>query len=263
MPIPRRYTTDAIVLSRFDLGEADRVLTLITPDRRQAQGHRQGRPPADLAAGRQPRAVRRADRRRWRAAGRSTSSPRSASGTPGSTCAIRSNRRPPPGTSPSSPTARSRSATRPSRSTRCCAGRTSCSTPGWRPDGWRAGTRCTCSTSSASAPRSTAASNATGSSRPTSASAGCRRSAGVLCERCPGPAARPDRHHARGAQAAQGLPASRHRGDRRAAAGARRRARDRGRAARLRARSPSSATPGRWRSSTRSGRRARSGRSPS
>jgi len=31
MPIPRRYTTDAIVLSRFDLGEADRVLTLITP----------------------------------------------------------------------------------------------------------------------------------------------------------------------------------------------------------------------------------------
>ena len=31
MPIPRRYVTDAIVLSRFDLGEADRVLTLITP----------------------------------------------------------------------------------------------------------------------------------------------------------------------------------------------------------------------------------------
>ena len=31
MPVPRRYITDAIVLSRFDLGEADRVLTLITP----------------------------------------------------------------------------------------------------------------------------------------------------------------------------------------------------------------------------------------
>ena len=31
MAIPRRYTTEAIVLSRFDLGEADRVLTLITP----------------------------------------------------------------------------------------------------------------------------------------------------------------------------------------------------------------------------------------
>ena len=43
------------------------------PDRRQAQGDRQGHPAADLAAGRQPRAVRRADRRRWRAAGRSTS----------------------------------------------------------------------------------------------------------------------------------------------------------------------------------------------
>jgi DNA repair protein RecO (recombination protein O) len=31
VPVPRRYVTDAIVLSRFDLGEADRVLTLITP----------------------------------------------------------------------------------------------------------------------------------------------------------------------------------------------------------------------------------------
>ena len=30
--MPRRYVTDAIVLSRFDLGEADRVLTLITPE---------------------------------------------------------------------------------------------------------------------------------------------------------------------------------------------------------------------------------------
>ena len=31
MPAPRRYTTEAIVLSRFDQGEADRILTLITP----------------------------------------------------------------------------------------------------------------------------------------------------------------------------------------------------------------------------------------
>src|SRR5829696_9003304 len=31
VPAPRSYTTDAIVLTRFDLGEADRVLTLITP----------------------------------------------------------------------------------------------------------------------------------------------------------------------------------------------------------------------------------------
>jgi DNA repair protein RecO (recombination protein O) len=32
VPAPRRYVTDAIVLSRFDLGEADRVLTLVTPE---------------------------------------------------------------------------------------------------------------------------------------------------------------------------------------------------------------------------------------
>jgi DNA repair protein RecO (recombination protein O) len=31
VPIPRRYSTDAIVLSRFDYGEADRILTLISP----------------------------------------------------------------------------------------------------------------------------------------------------------------------------------------------------------------------------------------
>jgi DNA repair protein RecO (recombination protein O) len=31
VPQPRSYTTDAIVLTRFDLNEADRVLTLITP----------------------------------------------------------------------------------------------------------------------------------------------------------------------------------------------------------------------------------------
>jgi DNA repair protein RecO (recombination protein O) len=31
VPAPRRYATDAIVLSRFDYGEADRILTLLTP----------------------------------------------------------------------------------------------------------------------------------------------------------------------------------------------------------------------------------------
>src|SRR5919107_2228612 len=31
VPAPRRYVTEAIVLSRFDYGEADRILTLITP----------------------------------------------------------------------------------------------------------------------------------------------------------------------------------------------------------------------------------------
>src|SRR5919107_5017153 len=31
VPAPRRYVTEAIVLSRFDYGEADRILTLIPP----------------------------------------------------------------------------------------------------------------------------------------------------------------------------------------------------------------------------------------
>ena len=32
MPVPRQYVTDAIVLSRFDYGEADRIMTLFTPE---------------------------------------------------------------------------------------------------------------------------------------------------------------------------------------------------------------------------------------
>ena len=32
MPAPRLYVTDAIVLSRFDYGEADRIMTLFTPN---------------------------------------------------------------------------------------------------------------------------------------------------------------------------------------------------------------------------------------
>ena len=31
MPNPRLYVTDAIVLTRFDYGEADRIMTLFTP----------------------------------------------------------------------------------------------------------------------------------------------------------------------------------------------------------------------------------------
>ena len=58
---------------------------------------------------------------------------------------------------------------------------------------------------------------------------------GILCERCPGARTRSDGDLARGAQAAQGLPAPRHRGDLGAAPGAERRARDRGRPARVRA----------------------------
>ena len=50
MPIPRRYTTDAIVLSRFDLGEADRVLTLITPTGGKLKAIAKGVRKPDLAA---------------------------------------------------------------------------------------------------------------------------------------------------------------------------------------------------------------------
>jgi DNA repair protein RecO (recombination protein O) len=32
VPVPRLYVTDAIVLSRFDYGEADRIMTLFTPE---------------------------------------------------------------------------------------------------------------------------------------------------------------------------------------------------------------------------------------
>ena len=64
-----------------------------------------------------------------------------------------------------------------SRCTRSCAARTSSSTRGWPPDAWRAGTRCTSWTNSASVRRSTAASSATGCSSRRSGSAGSRRSA--------------------------------------------------------------------------------------
>src|SRR4029450_5523475 len=55
VPIPRRYTTDAIVLSRFDLGEADRVLTLITPGGGKLKGIAKGgrRPPCGRGGSRE------------------------------------------------------------------------------------------------------------------------------------------------------------------------------------------------------------------
>ena len=196
MPIPRRYTTDAIVLSRFDLGEADRVLTLITPTGGKLKAIAKGvrRPTSRL--GRQPRAVRRADRRRWPAAGPSTSSPRSASGTPGSTCATRSNRRRRPGTSPSSPTARSRSATPPSRCTRCCGAPTSCSTRGWRPGRVARWYEMHLLDELGQRPE---VDRCVECDRVLEADERFRwvpPLGGVLCERCPGPAARPDRDHA-------------------------------------------------------------------
>ena len=212
VPIPRRYTTDAIVLSRFDLGEADRVLTLITPERRQAQGDRQGRPPADLAPRRQPRAVRGADRgarprpdlrrrhpgqRRARLAqparfarvGRDGLVPRRAGGplargAPRRRAAVRA------------AAARLRAARR----------------AGWRRAASRAGTRCTSLDELGQRPE---VDRCVECDRVLEADERFRwvpPLGGVLCERCPGPPHDRTRLIARGAQAAQGLPAPRHRG---------------------------------------------------
>ena len=165
-PAARRYTTDAIVLSRFDLGEADRVLTLITPEHGKLKAIAKGvrRPTSRLGGSLEPFAeldgragpgrtfdVVTQVERRARLARRCATRSRSAADAPG--------------TSPSSPTGSSRSATPPSRSTRCSVGRTSCSTPGWRRARSPAGTRCTSPTSSACGPRWTAASSATGVAR--------------------------------------------------------------------------------------------------
>ena len=207
-------------------------------DRRQAQGDRQGRPPADVAARWQPGAVRRTDGRpgpRPDVRCRDRGPRRARLAEPARLARIGGDRLVPrrAGRPLARGAPRVRAAVRAAqarlRAARCRDGARVAS---------RAGTRCTCSTSSASGPRWTAASNATASSSPTSASAGSRRSAASLCERCPGPAARADRPVARGAQAAQGLPAARYRGDRRPAPVGRGRARDRGRPARLRARRP-------------------------
>ena len=73
VPIPRRYTTDAIVLSRFDFGEADRILTLITPGGGKLKAIAKGIRRPTSPDRRQPRAVRRAERARSPAAGPSTS----------------------------------------------------------------------------------------------------------------------------------------------------------------------------------------------
>ena len=185
MPIPRRYTTEAIVLSRFDLGEADRVLTLITPGVGKLKAIAKGvrRPTSRLGGSLEPFAELTVALARGRtfdvvtqvSVGHAWLQP----------ARLARDRRPPRGTSPSWPTGRSRSATPPSRSTRSCDGPTSCSTPGWRRAASPAGTRCTCSTSSASDPRSTAASSAIASSRRTSASAGSRRSAGSCASAVP------------------------------------------------------------------------------
>ena len=86
---PAPLHTEAIVLSRFDLGEADRVLTLLTPNDGKLKAIAKGVRRPTQPPRRQPGAVRGADLVLARA-GPSTSSPRPASATPGSACATAS-----------------------------------------------------------------------------------------------------------------------------------------------------------------------------
>ena len=187
MPIPRRYTTDAIVLSRFDLGEADRVLTLITPTGGKLKAIAKGvrRPTSRLGGSLEPFAELTVALARGRtfdvvtqvSVGHAWLQPSRFARIGGDRLVPRRARRPVARGAP-----RGRAAVHPAAPGLRAARRRR-----WRPAGSRAGTRCTCSTSSASDPRSTAASNATGSSRRTSGSAGCRRSAGSCASAVPGP----------------------------------------------------------------------------
>ena len=214
MPIPRRYTTDAIVLSRFDLGEADRVLTLITPTGGKLKAIAKGvrrptsrlggslEPFAELTVGARPRPdVRRRHpgQRRARLAeparlariGRDRLVPRRA-------------RRP-----------LARGAPRRRAAVRAAAPRLRAAR---RRDGARSG-RALVRDAPARRARPAARGRPLRRVRPGPrgrralplGAAARRRPVRAL----PGPAARPDRDLARGAQAAQGLPAPRHRGDRR------------------------------------------------
>ena len=210
----RLWSTDAIVLSRFDLGEADRVLTLITPHEGKVKAIAKGvrRPTSRLGGSVEPFAELRlqlAHGRTFDVVTQVSVGPRLAGA-----CATRSSRPPRPGTSPSWPIARSRSATRPSRSTAPQARlRAARRRHGAGPGGALV----------RDAPDRRAGHAARGRPlrrvRP-DARAGRHVPLGAAAGRRPvparpGPAGRADRPQPRRAQAAQGLPAPRHRGARR------------------------------------------------
>ena len=119
MPVPRRYTTEAIVLSRFDLGEADRVLTLITPTGGKLKAIAKGvrRPTSRLGGSLEPFAELTVALARGRTFDVVTQVERRARLAGPARLLESAPRR--PGTSPSSPTAASRSATPPNRCTPC------------------------------------------------------------------------------------------------------------------------------------------------
>ena len=185
MPVPRRYTTDAIVLSRFDLGEADRVLTLITPGIGKLKAIAKGirKPTSRIGGSLEPFAELQVALARGRtfdvvtqvSVGHAWLNLRDSLRSAATAWYLAE-----------LATARSRSATRPNPSTRCCVEPTSCSTRAWRPTALPAGTRCTCSTSWAFDPRWTAAPSATGCSRRTAGSVGCLLSAACCAIVAPG-----------------------------------------------------------------------------
>ena len=229
MPAPRTYRTSAIVLSRFDLGEADRVLTLLTPHDGKLKAIAKGvrRPGSRIGGSVEPFAelqlllVRGSHLRRhhpgqvaeaWlRLRDRLTVDRHRV--VPGR--ARGASRR---GASRRLPGLRAAAARLPAARRRHGAG------PGRtlvraRP-GRRAG-RC--------ARRSTAASSATGCRRRPSASAGCPASVACCASGTPAPRRRCATLSLGGAQGAAGVSPAGHRGDRGAAAAAGRR--DGGRAA--------------------------------
>ena len=176
MPVPRRYTTEAIVLSRFDLGEADRVLTLITPGIGKLKAIAKGvrRPTSRLGGSLEPFAELTVALARGRtfdvvtqvSVGHAWLNLRDSLESAATAWYL---------AELADRSLEERHAAEPLYTLLRRA--YELLEPGWRRAGWRAGTRCICSTSSGSGRRSTAASNATGCWRPRSGSAGSRRSA--------------------------------------------------------------------------------------
>ncbi len=167
---PRRASTAPrrSCCRRFELGEADRVLTLLTPHDGKLKAIAKGvrRPRSRIGGAVEPFAelelvlARGANVRR-----RHPGERRPCLAAAARPARVDRHRVVP---RPSWRSAPSRSAPAPIPSTRCCGARTSCSTTAWRPAAWRAGSRSAWPTRSACAPRSSAASSATGCSRRTS-----------------------------------------------------------------------------------------------
>ena len=173
--------------AHFDLGEADRIVTLLTPEdgkvRAIAKGVRRQR--SRIGGSVEPFAELDVVARPWPNPRRHH--PGRGPARVAARCATASSRRRPPGTSASSPTARSRSAPARTRSTRCCGAPASCSTTAWRPAASRAGSSRGWPTRSACGRRSSAASSATACWRKDERFRWVPALGGVLCQDHPAP----------------------------------------------------------------------------